>query len=381
MESDTRADIEFGARNPFDAFTLSGPIDKLRITGSWILHGAEFTYPAIPYPGTIEDDPFPYITWDMDLKPGNKRVVYFYNVGGKKRRLLRFVECVVDPASVLGLRGREADGNFTLTGGLRSYRGSVFYGKEFDRNFEFGVDFLPEKLKSGGYDNTPIVWGSAEAVSDTSRFDRIKLTLMTRDSLSGVLRQKGRFNKITFRVSSDSEKGPGEAEQKFLREAGLEFITLKGAGDMVSSFGDQYFNRYFLQRLERKLAKHLGLDVISLETTIASNYFNYLYQRQFEKDNVSQNWNYLTFANVGITLGRYFLGDKVFLKWRTELIPKELNLTPEHSIGFEYQPFKYLWFDVNYGFYRNEDAMLQSDPNIRMLLRLPLGKMRERFDF
>jgi hypothetical protein len=129
------------------------------------------------------------------------------------------------------------------------------------------------------------------------------------------------------------------------------------------------------------LAKHLGFDVFSLETSIASNYFNYLYQRQFKTDEMPQNWNYLTFANVGITVGRYFLSDKVLLKWRTELIPKEYVLTPEHSIGIEYQPFKYLWFDVNYGFYKNEDEALESDPRFRMQLRLPLGKMRNYFDF
>ena len=51
---------------------------------------------------------------------------------------------------------------------------------------------------------------------------------------------------------------------------------------------------------------------------------------------------------MGVTLGRYFLRDKVFLKWRTELIPKDLFLTPEHSVGLEYQPMEYFWIDFNY---------------------------------
>jgi len=248
------------------------------------------------------------------------------------------------------------------------------------------LDFAPQKMESGeGYDNLPIIWGSAETFSDSSRFDRIKLTLLVRDPETGSLSEKGRFSDMTFRVSSDFAEIPGEAELEFYREAGLNFITFKHAGkkagEMMSSIGDQYINRYFLQRIERRLARRLGLDVFSFETSIASNYFNYLYNNPNEISGLARQWDYLAFANVGVTLGRYFLRDKVFLKWRTELIPKDLLLTPEHNIGVEYQPLDYFWVDFNYGFFRNEDDIMESNPKLRMQLRLPITKLRNYFDF
>ncbi len=376
------ADIEFAGRRPFDAFTISGPVDKPKITGTWILRSLEFTFPL------IEEAPFPEnIVWDMDVKAGNRKVIYFYNIGRKKRRLMRFAECYLDPSSThVKVRGSFGDGSFKVLGKIRSYRGYVFYGRNFDRDFEVGLDFAPQKMESGeGYDNLPIIWGSAETFSDSSRFDRIKLTLLVRDPETGSLSEKGRFSDMTFRVSSDFAEIPGEAELEFYREAGLNFITFKHAGkkagEMMSSIGDQYINRYFLQRIERRLARRLGLDVFSFETSIASNYFNYLYNNPNEISGLARQWDYLAFANVGVTLGRYFLRDKVFLKWRTELIPKDLLLTPEHNIGVEYQPLDYFWVDFNYGFFRNEDDIMESNPKLRMQLRLPITKLRNYFDF
>lgn len=376
------ADIEFAPRKPFNAFTISGPADKPKITGTWILRNVEFTYPL------VEDAPFPEnIIWDMDVRAGDRKVIYFYNVGGKRRRLIRFTECYLDPPSTLvKVRGSFSDGSFKVLGKIRSYRGYVFYGRNFDRNFRVGLDFAPQKTEDGKeYDNMPIIWGTAEAFSDTSRFDRIKITLLTRDKNTGALQEKGRFNDITFRVSSDFEEIPGEAEMEFYREAGLEFITFrkagKKAGEMVSGFGDQYLNRYLLQRIERRLARRLGLDVVSLETSIASNYFNYFYNNPEHLGDLAHKWDYLAFANIGVTFGRYFLRDKVFLKWRTELIPNDFVLIPEHNIGFEYQPFEYFWVDVNYGFYKDQQDILVYNPKVLMQLRVPIGKFRKLFDF
>ncbi len=383
MEKGARVDMEFAPRKPFSAFACTGPLDRLKVYGTWVIRNTEFTFPLL-------EDEFPippYTDWELDLRPGNRKVAYFYNIGGKKRRLLRFTECFLDPSSTLvKIRGRDIDGTFRILGKIRSYRGFVFYGRNFERNVNVGVDFVPQKMENGkAYDNLPIIWGSAETFSDTSRFDRIKLTLLVRDPKTGSLREKGRFTDITFRVSSDFEEIPGEAEMEFYQEAGLNFITFKRAGqragEMVSSMGDQYINRYFLQRIERKLAKRLGLDVISFETSIASNYFNYFYNSHDRLGNLAQQWDYLAFANVGVTLGRYFLRDKVFLKWRTELTPKDLLLTPEHSIGLEYQPMEYFWVDFNYGFFRNEEDLMQVNPKLRMQLRVPITKFRKYFDF
>lgn len=376
-----RADIEFASIKPFKTFALSGPLNKLCINGTWIIRSSEFSFPFIDEQPPPEDDPFPYINWNLDLKVGNRKLTYFYNIGGKKRRLMRFLECYLDPSASMSVRGRDIDGTFKLLGSLRSYKGSAFYGRVFNRNFEVGVDFAPHKNVHGkGYDNNPIIWGSAEAFSDSSRFDRIKLSLMVEDSISGTISERGRFYNISFRVSSNFDGMPSDAERDFYHDAGLEFFTLKGAGGVVSSLGDQYIQSYLFNSLERKLAKRLGLDVIRFETSIASNYFNYFSDNENTFEKLADQWRYLALANIGVTVGRYFLRDKVFLKWRTELIPKELFLKPEHSVGLEYQPMEYFWVDFNYGFYRNE-GILENNPKIRMQLRLPIGRFRNYFDF
>lgn len=368
--------VEFAPRPPFGAFALCGPPEKLKIAGTWVLRNTEFTYPLLEKEELPWDfDPTPYVEWELDLRAGNRNVKYYYDAGP-----IRFVTCVVDPAETkVEVRGRMHDQTFRLYGGAGSYRGEAFYGRVFDRNFELGLDFVPEKLPDGkGYNNLPMVWGSVEAFSDSSRFDRIALTLLTRDPETGALAEKGRFNEIAFRVSSDFEEMPGVSERELFREAGLEFTSLKGAGGLVSAFGDQYIKKYFLQRLERRLARRLGLDVISFETAIASNYFSYFYDNRL--DNLVEQWNYLAFANVGITVGRYFLRDRFFLKWRTALTPGDSLLLPEHSIGIEYMPARFFWLDFDYGF-RREDDVLVYNPKLQMQLRLPIGGFRKALDF
>jgi hypothetical protein len=374
MEPGVRGEAEFAPRKPFEAFALSGPAERLKITGTWILRNIEFTFPFLEEEVLPWDwDPYPYVTWEMDLVAGNRRVVYFYDVA-LRRRFLRFVEAHLEPGSEVRVRGRLVDNTFKLFGSIRSNRGEVFYGKVFDRNFEIGCDFEPVQLPGDqGYDNLPIIWGSVEALSDTSRFDRVKLTLMVRDSATGALSTKGRFRDIEFRLSSRFEELPGESERAFYRAAGLRFSSFQGAGGFVSDFGEQYLHRYLLQRFERRLAKRLGLDVISVETSIASNYFYYLYNKQL--GDLGSQWENLAFGNVGVTLGRYFFRDKLFLKWRTELVPTDTLLHPEHSIGLEYQPFRFLLFEAGTELYRGESA-LDLNPTLRMRLRVPLKRSR-----
>jgi hypothetical protein len=183
---------------------------------------------------------------------------------------------------------------------------------------------------------------------------------------------------FVFHLSSDFDEVAGESEREFFREAGLQFTSLEGAGEFVSSMGEQYLHRYLLQRFEKRLARRLGLDVISLETSIASNYFNRFYNREFAE--ITDQWNMLALANVGITVGRYFFRDNLFLKARGELVPIDELLVPEYSVGIEFQPFEYLFMDLNYGFHRGETS-LEHDPRLNLQLRLPLTRLRKAFDF
>jgi hypothetical protein len=243
------------------------------------------------------------------------------------------------------------------------------------------------------------MWGSAEAFSDSSRQQRIRLTLQVIDPATGGIGERGRAALLprgaeqrrglgkneadsvlnfNLHLSSDFEEIAGESEREFYREAGLQFTTFEGAGEFVGSMGEQYLHRYLLQRFERRLARRLGLDVIALETSIASNYFRTFYNR--ETSEISDQWNMLALAHVGITVGRYFFRDNLFVKARGELIPVEELLVPEYSVGFELQPVQYLFLDFNYGFHRGEEVV-EHDPRVNLQLRLPLTRLRKLWNF
>jgi hypothetical protein len=118
--------------------------------------------------------------------------------------------------------------------------------------------------------------------------------------------------------------------------------------------------------------------VITFETSIASNYFNKIYNRQLV--NFTNDWSYLAFANVGVTFGRYILYDKVFLKWRTELVPVDTLIKPEYTMGFEFQPLNYFMMDFDYGV-RPGEKFLEQNPKVQLQLRLPIESMRKYFKF
>jgi hypothetical protein len=96
--------------------------------------------------------------------------------------------------------------------------------------------------------------------------------------------------------------------------------------------------------------------------------------------NLANDWSYLAFANVGITFGRYILYDKVFLKWRTELVPVDTLIKPEYTMGFEFQPLSYFMMDFDYGV-RPGEKFLEQNPKVYLQLRLPIEHIRNYFKF
>ncbi len=390
--------VEFSGKNPFNAFTISGPIEKLKISGTWVLHDVEFTFPFIEEQLPWPLDPFPYISWELDLEIG-RRVFYFWELRGKRRQLIRFCDLHVDRSSWLSVRGRDLDKTFRLEGLLKTFKGAVYFGKTFDRNVRAGVEFVPQYLNSEvGYDNFPVIWGKAETFSDTSRFDRITLKLQVIDPATGAISDRGRIALIPaskarlnregpknvldslpnfrFHLSSDFEEVAGETQQEFYQQAGLQFTSFESAGNLVSNFGEQYLHRYLFQQYERRLAKRLGLDVVAFESSFASNYFTYLYNREY--DQIFNRWNLL--ANVGLTVGRYFFRDYLFLKARGEFIPTDSDVRPEYSVGLEFMPAQYFMMDLNYGFYM-ENRAFQNNPRVQMQFRLPIQGLRNSLDF
>jgi len=390
--------IEFTAKAPYPALSISGPANRPRITGTMVVRSVDFTFPLLTEePPPMPEDPTPYVNWELDIKPGDRKVGYYYDLRGKRRKLIRFFDATVDQSSNVLVRGCLIDQTFRLYGGIKSARGAVYFTKVFDRNLDVGLEFAPQPLPAGqGYDNMPIMHGKAETFSDSSRFNRISLTLKVADPVTGAISEKGRIAlvpagsagklqngagadsvlNISFQVSSNFEEIAGESERELLREAGLQFTTLEGASGFVSNFGEQYLHRYFLQRFERRLAKALGLDVISVETSIASNYFYYLQNRHYNE--LWSQWNLL--ANMGVTVGRYFFNDYFFVKARGGLVPGDTLLRPEYSVGLEFMPTQFLMMDVNYGFSMKENN-LQPDPRVQLQLQLPITNVRKWLDF
>ena len=90
--------------------------------------------------------------------------------------------------------------------------------------------------------------------------------------------------------------------------------------------------------------------------------------------------SYYALANVGVTVGRYFFRDNLFIKARGGLLPIDMALTPQYSFGFEFQPSRYLFLDMDYGFYKGELA-IEHNPRVNLQLRLPIKGLRNYFDF
>ena len=399
MEKGETGDLEPGGKSPFRYFSVAGPARNFTVIGILLLRNLEFTYPLLDegessdshsHGTSSSPSSTPSITslikWEMDIKPVDRKVMYFRDISGNNTRLVRFLDAYIDQgSSVLHLRGCDNDNTLKISGLIKSYHGAVYYGKTFDRNFEAGLEFVPQKKNNApGYDNRPILWGSAEAYSDTSRFDRIKLIALVQDPKTGGLSERGRLVKgrlnVVFRLSSDSEELAGASEREFYRQAGLQFTTLGSAGKFMSDFGEQNLHRIFLQRFERKLAKFIGLDVISIETSIASNYFTRFYNRQFDNQTMQMQADYLALANAGVTLGRYFWSDIFFVKASGGLLPLDTALTPQYSFGLEFQPSRYFFMNFDYGFYKKELAF-ERNPRINLQLRLPITGLRNLLDF
>jgi hypothetical protein len=401
MEPGETGDLEPVGRTPLRCFSLAGPLQRPTLAGTLMLRDVEFTYPMIQTGKKVDatrktgyedsdaveaksNNSLSYVRWELDIKAANRKVLYFRNIASKNTRFMRFLEGYIDQGtSVLKIRGSDIEKNLKITGAIHSYHGAVYYGKTFDRNFETNLEFVPQKkADNSGYDNLPILSGSVEAFADTNRFDRIKLTALVQDPKTGALAEKGRLSdkklNVIFHLSIDFEELPGESERDFYRQAGLQFTTLGGAGRFMSDFGEQYFHRFFLQRIERRLAKTIGLDVINIETSIASNYFNRFYNRQ--NDDLMMQADYLALANVGVTVGRYFFRDNLFVKARGGLLPVDTALTPQYSLGLEFQPTRYLFLDFDYGVYK-VDLAIEHNPSMNLQLRLPITGLRELLDF
>jgi hypothetical protein len=375
--------IETAKKGDIPTFTVaSHPENLVTLAGTLLLRKAEITFPLlddVDYP--YDFDPFPSLFFDLDIRSADRSVNYFYQLGREnRRRSIRVIECSLDPSGTIGIRGNDADGSFKVVGALRSYNGYMFYGRMFDKNFEIGLDFQPQLLADGTYDNIPIIWGHAETYSDTNRLERIGVKLKTRDEITGELRDRGRFTELVIFPESDDIFNPAnKAAADYYSGIYSTVADHALTGGFASQVGDAFMNTYFLNYLGRQFSRRVGLDMFKFETAVMKNSVDFLTVHQLDT-NTTRNWNYLVFANSSFTMGKYIFGDEIFLKYQTEFVPHEFTLTPEYKIGVEYQPFPYLWMDFNYGFFREtQTEEFVANPEVRLQLRLPFSDLKNIF--
>ncbi|MDD5673339.1 MAG: hypothetical protein PHC61_04195 [Chitinivibrionales bacterium] len=425
MDKTQTVSVEVAGKKGEKALIIGGPLDRSIISGTLVLRNTEFTYPPMAPPQDVNEtardegagatvgDLLSAIRWDLDITAGNPNIKYFWDIGvGAQQRLIHFFQAYADPLSILSVRGTVADKSLRVEGSLRSTRGSVYYGRIFDRNVEVGLDFVPVPLggAEGGYNNFPILYGSAETFSDTSRLHRIKITALTYDPATGAITQKGRLAvlpfalaqkikgsgsdllarllrrsraekpdsviNLDFQLSSDFDENTADIQRQFYAEMGGKFKSIEGAGEVLSDFGEQFIHTVYLQQMEKGLARLLGVDVLGVETSIASNYFNKFYNHQMSE--TENRWALL--ENTGVTVGRYFFHDYLLVKAGSSLISVDTALTPEYSLGFEVWPWRYLLMDFDYGV-RQGQRSLEYDPRLNLQLQLPIGKVRKKLDF
>ena len=301
----------------------------------------------------------------------------------KKRRAIKILECNLSPERTIGVRGRDRDGTFRVTGSLRSYKGFLFYGKVFDKNFELGLDFSSGTVDGKKHDNLPIIWGSAETVSDTNQYETEKVLIMTKDPKTGKLQEKGRLTEIVIvpakDINSYGEKVSAEEESAdFYKSQSKELAGVEGAGNRISEIGDRYLSSYIFDYWGRQVATHIGLDVIKIETSFMNNAFNSIYAHQLDS-NATINWQQMALNNAGITFGKYVAGDQLLLKMRTQFSSLDTTVVPEYKVGFEYQPIRYLWLDFNYGFKHDLNGEILTNPEVRLQFRMPFSKFQNSF--
>jgi len=214
------------------------------------------------------------------------------------------------------------DNSFKVLGSLRSNTGSVFFARTFDRNVDVGLDFVPQPLGPGkGFDNTPIIWGARKRCPTPAGSTASKLTLLVGDSGTGGLSERGRFYDAHLKIGNNIENFPGQSQQQFVNDQGSNTALWAVPASWCRRWASSTCTVCCFRTLNAASPRHWGLDVINVETSIASNYFSKLYMHQFDWN----KWDYLTFANVGVTVGRYILYDKVF--------PQMANGTGAHRYG------------------------------------------------
>ncbi|MCR4438409.1 MAG: translocation/assembly module TamB domain-containing protein [bacterium] len=351
-----------------DHFCIAGPVDRLVLYGTMVLHGVRFGYPFNGGGQAVSPEVtelLETVEWDLRVVPGTNTRYVKQLPGG-----LDNVYVTLDlDERYGGLRftGQLRDKSFRIEGELRSTRGTVEY---LDMNFRLeqaGIEFDRNTL-------VPVVYGRAyTTVADSNGIpSQIYLTLATVDrALEGRRvderaldqRYRARWDELRFQLSSDNAS-LGSNEAQLLASLGYTPERLRQKTvDVIGISADNLVFRPLFRPFERRLERFLGLDVVRLSSRLTRN----LIEMNLATTTPMPSKLYLL-RSSRLTVGKY-LSDDLYLVYTGQLESgldyryQAPGLGLHHTLGLELRINPKLLIEMEYDYdglllWRKDDTRL-----------------------
>ncbi|RMF66680.1 MAG: hypothetical protein D6743_06010, partial [Calditrichaeota bacterium] len=322
-------------------FFIAGPWERPVVRGKVKIRNANLMYPFDE--GSGEGNPMVMnimnnIDWDLVAVADNDtRYERQFATG-------IYVNMEVDKDSQLAFKGVLKDSTFRIAGDLQSTRGEVDY---FDLNFrveKFGAEFDPASLY-------PVVYGRAwTVVRDSSNVPSdVYLTLQTLDDKTNQEVKKGRWDRISIKLSSEHPKYE-ETQSDLMATLGYSADTIdERARRAVGYSTDNFLFRPLLRPLERELERKLGLDVVRFSYAIAQNVLD----SSFGSEQLQSSLAFLRSSRL--VLGKYLTNDMYVLytgeiKAGIDYQFQDKGVGLQHSVGLEYRLNSRWLFQMEYDY-------------------------------
>ncbi len=355
--------IYIAGKDSLKYFSILGPLEAPTIKGKIYIENTKFTFPPPEsyYENynndslsNSDDNDFVYrVKYDLYVKPKSNVIYYF-----KSRKYLKGKEIIkakIDETSYIIVKGNYY--TLRLYGEVTStLNGRIFYGKYFTIE-RITLEFIPEKLYDGTYNNIPIISGKAfyiaKSSNNTSR--KIELIIKVKEEGDEYYRTRGRPGEIKFELSDPAllDIRDYESVQKEIfssifginpEEVGNKEESVKLTAQTIELGEDYFVDRYINSWLNRYL-KLPFIDFLDFRSRLFSNYYTYY----TDKDLLNKNFVSLL-RGTSFGFGTY-LGNRLFLNYSgilEESTTDKLKLI--HSLGIEYNinPMVQLNFKINY---------------------------------
>ena len=384
MSKKASGEIALASKYSYPAFLVAGPWTQPWFVGQIILKNLDFTFP-LEQTSRGNSNFFKNIRWDIDVV-ASQNTYYTRKIGGN---FLFDVRLLIDRGNLLNIQGNLKEKTVRVAGKLRSTRGNIYYGENFNENILVEVEFSGDEIAENRYNNVPFLRGSAQIDRRSETFEGVFLTAYLTDPETGQESPYGRFygNNLRFVPSRDiglSEPAAklnftdlfmgAPVEQQFQKKDMLDRTRAVASkvGSKGAEMGDVYLTQRYLNPLSYRLKtvwplNKLQLDIFSISTRNIYNFYQN-YSQQVEAGRTSPSpvfQQYLLnplslFDRTHYMIGKY-LNEDVFISYGGEFFYNLDNNAIgqriaglEHSLGLEYHFNKNLLLDLKYKI-KNED--------------------------